>query len=72
MAYNKYISLRTVKGSDIIPGEVLARKVEPNKYILFRLTYEKKPRVVGLSIPSTIPELIKYNSLSKEEVRKLK
>lgn len=72
MAYNKYISVKTVKGSDIIPGEVFARKVEPNKYILFRLTYQNKPQVIGLNVPQTKQDMIKYHILTKEEARKLK
>lgn len=72
MAYNKYISIKTVKGLDIIPGEVFARKVEPDKYILFRLTYQNKPQVIGLTVPQTKQDMIKYYFLTKEEARKLK
>lgn len=72
MAYNKYISLGTTKSSSIIAGEVFLRKVEPDKYILFRLTYEKKPRVVGLTVPTIKQKLVFHGYLSKEEARKLK
>jgi len=72
MAYNKYISLGTTKGSRSIAGEVFVRKVEPNKYILFRLTYEKRPRVVGLTVPTTKQKLVFHKFLTEEEARKLK
>ena len=72
MAYNKYVSLGTVKGSGIIAGEVLARKVKPDKYILFRLTYEDNPRIIGLVVPTTKQKLVFHKYLTKEEARKLK
>ena len=71
MAFNRYISLGTTKAEGIVPGEIFARKVSPGKYILFRLTYENKPRVVGLTTPSTKSELVKYGYLSKQDARKL-
>lgn len=71
MAYNKYKSLGTVKSEGIIPGEVFARKVSPNKYIIFRLTYEDKPRIVGLTVPSTKKELVFHGFLTEKEARKM-
>jgi hypothetical protein len=72
MPYNKFKSLGTVSGANIIPGEVIARKVQGNKYIVFRLTYENKPRVIGLTVPTTLKELVFHRYLTKEEARRLR
>ena len=55
MTYKKVGTVKKKKG--VTPGDIFVRKVSNNKYIAFRLTYGKKPKVVGLTIPLTKKEL---------------